>query len=74
MPDVLVPFENMSSIVNEILNPTETQEAQRAQLGKKRTVILLEHALSFTERQFNEKIPGEKSYGERMGDWQVLRV
>lgn len=72
MPDVLIPFDDVYSTAKDALNQTE---AQIANLGTQKYIRLLQHALTFAQNQFGERIAGTSLYSkgkeDRIDVWDV---
>lgn len=72
MIDVPLPFIDVYLVVQKVLKKAE---AQKAKLGRKRCVKLLEHAATFAEQQYGKRITGnrvdENNTGDHVDNWQV---
>lgn len=72
MPDTLLPYNDVCSVVAEALNETEVSIVK---LGSKRYVRLLQHITIFAKHQFGKRIAGKSVYergnGERIDSWNV---
>jgi hypothetical protein len=69
MPNMLLLYEDVCSMVKEVLIQTE---AQITQLGNKRYVRLLQLTTSFAERQFGNRIPGKTAYAYNRDDGNFI--
>lgn len=72
MPDTLVPFKDVRSVVEKVVEKTETQIATPR---RDKYIKLLEHAVVFAEHQYRKRIEGKAYYerdnGDNIDNWEV---